>query len=263
MIKSIFRYPVKSARPETLTEAALDAAGLPGDRRWACADAADGTIASAKLPRRWGGLLHVGVSTAGEDTLVQLSGQSHVAGEPGTDAALSQYLGRDVRLTRTVPEGARLHRLMPGDEGMVPEWMAGAAPGDELVTQIGGAKPGGRFVDFGAVHLVTTGALAALSGLAGAAVPAIRFRPNLVLDLPGDPEPGTELRVGEALLRVVYPTPRCAIPGASHPGAPADPGLLGLLARHYRRELAGLGRAACFGVYAEVAEPGRISTTID
>jgi hypothetical protein len=55
------------------------------------------------------------------------------------------------------------------------------------------------------------------------------------------------------------PTPRCVIPGLDHgPGVPADLGLLRTLARDYRTEVAGLGRAACFGVYAEVVEPGEL-----
>ncbi len=67
-----------------------------------------------------------------------------------------------------------------------------------------GAAPGGRFADFGAVHLVTTGALARLAQQAGrASVDASQFRPNLVLDAPQDPEPGQELRIGDVILRVV------------------------------------------------------------
>jgi uncharacterized protein YcbX len=155
-----------------------------------------------------------------------------------------------------VPESARLHRLLPDEAGMVPEWMTGAAAGDEMVTAIAGV--GGRFVDFGAVHLVTTGALAALAHQVGRPdVPATRFRPNLVLDAPADPPPGTEFAVGDSVLRVVLPTPRCVVPGLGDDAA-VDRALLSALARHYRQELPGLGHAACFGVYAEVVQPGRV-----
>ncbi len=133
----------------------------------------------------------------------------------------------------------------------MPDWLDGSA-GDELVTEIAGARPGGRFVDFGAVHMVTTGALDRLSRRHGSDVTALPFRPNLVLDAPEDPEPGTELRLGDAVLRVVIATPRCIVPGLGF----GD--LLTTLARHYRRELPGLGRAACFGTYAEVLRPGRL-----
>jgi len=45
--------------------------------------------------------------------------------------------------------------------------MTGAVPGQEMVTEVSGARPGGRFVDFGPVHLVTTGALTELAGQLG------------------------------------------------------------------------------------------------
>ncbi|GAB7051721.1 hypothetical protein [Catenuloplanes indicus] len=38
----------------------------------------------------------------------------------------------------------------------------------------------------------------------------------------------------------------------AQPGHDADRALLATLARHYRRDLPGLGRGACFGSYAEV-----------
>jgi len=49
-----------------------------------------------------------------------------------------------------------LHRQLPDDEGLVPEWMSDATAGQEMITEVSGARPGGRFVDFGSVHLVTT-----------------------------------------------------------------------------------------------------------
>jgi uncharacterized protein len=250
----MLRYPVKSARPEVLRTAVAGADGLPGDREWACLDGVDGTVGSAKHPGRWGALLEVGAACDGDGVTVTVGGSAYRAGTPEADSALGARLGRAVRLSREVPAGARLHRLLPDVDGMVPTWMDGA-PGSETVTPIAS----GRFADFGAVHLVTTGALAALSARVGAAVPAIRFRPNLVLDAPADPEPGTELRIGGALLRVQFPTPRCVVPGLAQESHPADRAVLSALARHYRRDLPGLGRGACFGVYAEILEPGPLT----
>ncbi len=199
--------------------------------------------------------------TEAGDVTVSVAGAHAVAGSPEADVALSEHVGRTVRLTPVVPEQARLHRQLPDDEGLVPEWMSGATAGQELLTEVSGAVPGGPFVDFGALHLVTTGALARLARQAGrAAVDAARFRPNLVLDAPQDPEPGQELRIGDAVLRVVLPTPRCVVPGLT-PAAAAqvDRQLLSALARHHRTAVADLGQAACFGVYAEVLHPGRIA----
>ena len=64
-----------------------------------------------------------------------------------------------MRLSRELPPDARLHRTLPDEVGMVPEWMSGTEPGQETITTIAGTERVGRFVDFGAVHIVTTGAL--------------------------------------------------------------------------------------------------------
>jgi uncharacterized protein len=135
---------------------------------------------------------------------------------------------------------------------------AGAGAGDEEITTVSGAAPGGRFVDFGAVHLVTTSALAELES-DGAPVDVRRLRPNLVLALDREPAPGDRIRVGpEVALRVLVPTPRCALPGAVQPGLASAPGLLRAIGRR-RVEIPGLGRAACFGSYAQVLAPGTVT----
>lgn len=256
-IVAVFRYPLKSASGESLSDIAISDSGVDGDRLWACVDETDGTVVSRKHPRRWAGMCAVSASGAPE-TAIQIGDREFAAGSPEADTALSAHLDRPVRLTRTVPADARLHRLLPTEPGMVPDWLT-AGPDEELVTAIAGAR-NSRFVDFGAVHLVTTGALAMLAAQTGReSFAPTAFRPNLVLDAPADPEPGTELRIGDVLLRVQLPTPRCVVPALDAGGRPTDRELLTALARHHRAELPGLGRAACFGVYAQVLNPGQIS----
>jgi hypothetical protein len=77
-------------------------------------------------------------------------------GPAQADEALSGWLGERVQLSSEVPLQARLHRLWPKEPGMIPEWADRAGAGQEEITEIAGAVPGGRFVDFGAIHLVTT-----------------------------------------------------------------------------------------------------------
>ena len=253
------RYPLKSAGGQTLPEVDVEVGGLRWDRAWACLDETDGSVGSAKHPRRWAGLLEVSAAVHDdEDCTLEVAGRRVIAGTPEAESVLGIHLGRGVRLTRDVPERARLHRQLPDPDGLVPEWMPDASPGQELVTDVLGAQPGGRFVDLGAVHLVTTGALARLARRLGRSVvqPA-RFRPNLVLDLPQDPSPGQELRIRDVVLRTVLPTPRCVVPGLSH-GGTLDVALLRGLAREYRIAVLEHGAAACFGAYAEVVQPGRI-----
>lgn len=262
-VVALRRYPLKSARGEVLDAADVEPTGLRGDRTWACIDRLDGTVGSAKHPQRWGRLFDIGTSMRddGRETMLTLhvDGSSLRAGTATADAAISNHLGRPVRLSRELPPDARLHRRLPDDVGMVPEWMGGARPGQETITAIAGAGRVGRFVDFGAVHIVTTGALSLLGErMGGVGVAAARFRPNLVINAPRDPELGQELRLGDVVLRVILPTPRCVIPGLSQAELPADLSVLSALARHYRIPVAGLGRAACFGTYADVVQPGRV-----
>lgn len=260
-VVSLHRHPLKSARAEQLPAVSVDAAGVRGDRSWACLDEEDGTVGSAKHPQRWGRLLEVSaeVDQHSGEVVVQVQGRRAIAGSDQADLLVSQHLERPVRLTRAVPDRARLHRRLPEEQGLVPEWMTDVTPGQELVTEVSGARPGGRFVDFGPVHLLTTGALAELARQLGRTrVDPTRFRPNLVLDASSDPVPGQELRIGDVVLRVALPTPRCIVPGLQDAGAAVDRQLLTALARHHRTVVGDLGRAACFGMYAEVLHPGQL-----
>jgi hypothetical protein len=58
VVESIWRYPLKSAQGETVTRAFFGLDGPAGDRSWACISA-DGTVVSAKHPRKWGRMLYV------------------------------------------------------------------------------------------------------------------------------------------------------------------------------------------------------------
>jgi uncharacterized protein len=262
MVEAIWRYPLKSAQGESVRRAFFGPDGPDGDRSWACISA-DGMVVSAKSPHRWGKLLQViaTLPVGGQGGVVQLQvpgAEPLTAGTAQADEVLSGWLGERVRLTSEVPPGARLHRLWPKEPGMMPEWADAALAGADQVTEISGARPGGRFVDFGAVHIVTTSELARLQR-EEATADVRRFRPNLVLALDREPAPGDAIRVGaEVTLQVLVPTPRCAIPGAAQPGLDASPDLLRALSRH-RTEIPGLGRAACFGTYARVLSPGTIT----
>ncbi len=89
---------------------------------------------------------------------------------------------------------------------------------------------------------------------------ASRLRPNLVVGLDRDPEAGQTIYIGgEVRLRATLPTPRCIVPALAQGDLPAHPSLLAVLAKRHRRQVAGLGRAACFGWYADVLRPGLIT----
>jgi uncharacterized protein YcbX len=251
---------VKSAAGETVRRLSVNVRGVLGDRRWAAMDA-DGMVVSAKHPARGGRLLQVSAGhedATGEVTVRVPGGRDLRASDPEAGTVLSEWLGHPVTLTDEVPDSLRLHRLWPREPGMLPDWAADARPDQDTITDVAGARAG-RFVDYGAVHLITTGALRALEGQRSGPVPPLRFRPNLILDLPADPDLGQVLHIGEVTLRIDLPTPRCIMPSLSQPGGvDVDTELLGVLARHHRHPVAGLGRAAVFGRYASVETVGEI-----
>jgi len=262
-VLGIRRYPLKSAAAEHPAEAVIGKHGLDGDRTWVCLDA-DGTIGSAKQPRLWGTLLDIKVAyepaqgdSDGHVTVTVPGSEPVPAGGPEADEAVSSWLGCPVRLTRTAPQQLKRHHWWPDEPGMIPEW-ADAEPGGDAVVAVR-TNSDGRFFDFGAIHLVTTGALERLSAEHASEVDPIRFRPNLILDLPADPEPGQRITIGpDVSLEVSVPTPRCVIPSLAHGEAPADKALLKTLAQHHRVDVPGFGRATCFGFYADIVTTGSV-----
>jgi len=110
-------------------------------------------------------------------------------------------------------------------------------------------------LDAGPLHLLTTASLAWLrSILPDAHIDDRRFRPNMLIDLPGSTQKerlwlGKTLCVGEVILRVRDLTERCVMVNLKQADLPDD-----------SRMLRGLGHDAIpqFGVYAEVLVPGTI-----
>jgi uncharacterized protein YcbX len=252
---SLFRYPLKSARGESLAHVTADEGGLRGDREWACLDC-EGNVVSAKHPRHWGRLLQVRASYTPDTVMLAIPGHPSPLDIHEAELPLSTWLGRPVTLTRTAPPSRTMRRLWPEEPALLPSWAPDAVPGTEEAA----AVQGQHFFDFGPLHLLTTGALSQLAQRVGHPVEPERFRPNLVLDLPEDPEPGTQLHLGDTVtIEVVYPTPRCLVPAQDPDGGEPDLVLLRTLAQRYRHDVAGLGQAACFGVYARVLVPGELS----
>lgn len=258
-VVAAWRYPVKSAAAEDVERLTVTSDGVVGDRVWAAIASDDATVVSAKHPRKGGRLLEVMTSYADDTGVVTVTVPGHRAiraGDKQLDALLSEWLGRTVALTDVVPEGLRLHRLWPSEIGMLPEWVSDAQAGDAVLTEVAGAARG-RFVDYAPVHLVTTGELARLESELGHPANPVRFRPNLLLDLPIEPQPGQLLRIGDVELTIDQPASRCVIPSLAQAGVPeADGEILKALARHHRVAVGDRGKAAVFGMYANVLRAG-------
>jgi MOSC domain-containing protein len=244
------RYPVKSLLGEERACLGLRGSGVEGDRRYALIDRETGLVASAKYPRRWRALLRLrSWYDHGRLAVTLPDGTTHHEGAPSLDEALSRAAGRAVRLTRERPQGAQLERESP-----LVEADAGTVVRSTLTNQ-------DSFVDFGALHLVTTATLDALGG----ADPR-RFRPNVVLRM-REPVPFVEngwtahtLSTEDGTtLRVQVPTPRCQVPTLAHgPDLPPDVEVLRAAARQNRVPVLQLGPLTCVGAYAAVADLGRL-----
>src|SRR3954453_5903759 len=230
-VRSLHRYPVKSMLGEALDEVELGPAGVPGDRSYAVLDAEDGTVASAKHPRKWAALLgmraaYLDEPRAGEPlppvTITFPDGGTRRSDDTDVDAALSAALGRRVRLTSRVPEKPVFEEQWPDIDGLAPtefiESTTTSHTDGEPVSTIGLAAmaPPGAFVDLAVLHVLTTATLAALSAAApGSAFDPRRYRPNVLLDVPDpfaeDEWVGAGLDLGEAGIDVAMPTMRCVM----------------------------------------------------
>jgi uncharacterized protein YcbX len=218
-VGALFRYPVKSLVGEELAEVHVDRRGIRGDRLWAVRDP-DGKLGSGKSSsrfRRMDGLLALSATYDGDLPVLSFpDGRSVRADDPAMHEALSAHVGRPVRLE---PEEQVSH------------------------------------FDDGPLHLVSTGAVAAVSAAHGHPVDVRRLRPSVVVDSAAleDEWTGRVLAVGGAVVRVLAPMPRCVMLDLAQPAAPvglrSDRGLL--------RTVTAV-RGGDLGVVADVVEPGPV-----
>ncbi|MEV7773195.1 MOSC N-terminal beta barrel domain-containing protein [Kitasatospora sp. NPDC086791] len=256
-VERLRRYPVKSLLGEEPADAVVTGRGLAGDRERALLDLATGRIASAKHPRLWAGLLgYAAAATA--DGGVRITGPD---GRGAGEAELSEALGRAVALVAVRPPGAAVERAVP--EEVLAHGIA--AEVGFTVNELGRAAPDGGFFDFAPLHLITTATLRATG--AEAEAEAERYRPNLVIRTEGEgfvenAWVGRELAIGPTLrLRVLAPTPRCAVPTLRHGPLPRRPEALRVPAERNRVvPLEGMPALPCAGVYAQVLVAGRVRT---
>jgi uncharacterized protein len=277
-VTAIYRYPVKSMLGESLRRCRVDQHGVLGDRAHAVIDVETGAVASAKVPRRWAGLLDFSArypeSPDGPVEITFPDGSTHRSDDPDIDAALSAALGREVRLSATAPEGATFEEQWPEIDGLAPQQFIDSttarrddASGEAISRLDLAAFAPGSFFDLSALHVLTESTLAQLRSLAPTATFDVRrYRPNLVLDGdgPGFVEnswPGRTLAFGGdgARLAVSMPTMRCVMTTLAQADLPVDADTLRTVARHNRVDIPELGTWACAGAYADVAATGEVA----
>lgn len=244
-VRAVWRYPVKSMQGERLASGVFTPAGVSGDRRFAVVDAGTGKVASAKNPKKWGGLLACTArfDEAGRLHLTLPDGGQVCGADPELNAVLSDRLGRPVEF-REVHAAGRIEVTWPEVPGLP---LAGTHTEETL--------PLGSFCDLAPVHLLTTATLERLTQThpTGRFEPG-RFRPNLLVEssatgFPEDEWVGRVVGVGTVRLRLTARASRCVMTTLAQPGLSADAGVL-------RAVVA--ANTAHAGVYAEVIEPGEV-----
>jgi uncharacterized protein YcbX len=281
-ITAIHRYPVKSMLGESLQEAVIGPRGIAGDRAYAVLDVETGIVASAKVPRRWAGLLGFTASYIAEPApdgppspvaITFPDGQVCRSDDPSVDERLSTALGRQVRLVTEAPADSGFEELWPDIDGLAPQAVIDATTtrheeSGEVISRLGLSMFGapGTFFDLSALHLITTSTLDRLQVLApDSAFDVRRYRPNLVLSGPDEGFvengwPGSTAVVGSARIGFSFPTMRCVMTTLAQQDLPDDRATLRTVAKHNRIDIPQLGgRWACAGVYADVVAPGRVA----
>ncbi len=241
VVAQLWRYPVKSMQGERLPVAEVQADGLDGDRRWGVRDERTGRVLTGRREPR---LLEATASLGeGAEPAIRLPDGTGLVG-PGdaTDSALSDWLGRPVRLVEAAAHGDRA------------EYFADAT--DDASEAIEWTMPPERFVDAMPLLLLTTASLRAGAALHPAGEWDVRrFRPNVVLEASGDGWPeddwcGRVVRIGEVDLAPHQPCIRCTMVTRPQPGLNRDLDVYRTLARHHGGTL---------GVWTTVLNAGTIA----
>ena len=241
-VGEIWRYPVKSMLGEKLTEAVLDENGLFGDRCWGVRDEATGKILTGRRDPQML-LAAASLNDDGEPDIVLPSGHVCHGTGPETDAALSDWMQRPVRLVGAEGEPAGAAEAFTDatdDTSAVVEW----------------DMPVGRFVDAMPLLLVTTASLRAGSSLYPEGEWDVRrFRPNLLIEVDGDgwledTWCGSTVHVGPVEVLPRQGCSRCTMVTRPQSELVRDVDIFKTIARHHD---------ATFGVWAQVQSGGTVT----
>lgn len=226
-VVGLWRYPVKSLLGEALDASEVAVTGFPGDRAFGIVDVATGKVLTARREPR---LLFAAASWHDGEVDIRTSEGEHL----DSDAALSVWIGRPVRLVRAGSEGGVYES--PADFENETDWVSWQGPGrawhDSSRTR---------------VSLVSTGTL-------GSWAPE-RFRSNVLLDgADEDALVGKQVRLGTAVLDVEKRIGRCVMVTRAQPGVEADRDVLRTIHREREGNLA---------IGALVAEEGHVAVGDD
>jgi uncharacterized protein YcbX len=277
-VKALWRFPVKSMLGERLEVGRLMERGLVGDRAYALVDTETGKVMSGKTPRLGPNMLQcraafIETPSAGDEQppvrITFPDGGSVMSDAPDVGATLSEFFGRPVELVRAAPEDFTIDQYHPDIEDLDPEGhrdtVTESKLGSAFFAEAGlpSAVPVGAFFDLFPVSVLTTSTLDRLNELRPESrFDERRFRMNIIVSTrdPGFVENdwvSRQLQIGDAVVGVAIPDPRCVMTTLAQDELPKDTEVLRTLARQNRLEVAG-GLYPCAGVYATVASQGTI-----
>ncbi len=271
-VSEIWRYPVKSMVGERIPQARVGALGIAGDRGWAVRDEVRGGIRGAK---KIAGLMRCAARYLEDPTADRIptpeitlpNGDVLSADAPDAATRLSAALGTTVTLWPRRPADDLDHyrRGAPDHEDMETEMRSifGRAPDEPLPDftvfppeLFEFESPLGTYFDAFPLLIVTTASLRRLQALAPSSrIDVRRFRPNFVVDTESDDEflertwGGRRLRVGDVVLALTVPCPRCVMITLPTADLPKDPTVLRTVVRDADQNL---------GIYATVETPGLV-----
>ena len=225
-VVELWRYPVKSLQGERVDAVAVTADGLHGDRRYGIVDEATGLVLTARREPR---LLFAFARADGDDVEITLPDGSVTR----DDTALSEWLGRPVRLRRCEAGSAGRYEAQLDYEH------------EDTAAWVSWEGPTGPFHDSSRSRLSVVS-----QGTIGTWEPR-RFRANVLLSGDGeDAFVGTTIRVGDVGLEVTKQIDRCQMVTRAQPGG-IDRDVDVLRAIHK-------GRAGNLAVGALVVQPGTL-----
>jgi uncharacterized protein YcbX len=217
-LAEIWRYPVSTLGGERLAVADLVSTGIAGDRLYGLYDEATDEPSAPHRQKRWRQAPEALAQLDGQDVAVSLDRRNWHKDEDAA-AMLSEHLGFRVSLRSYAAQNARkLYKPAP-------------------------------------IHLVTTASLRALAKIIPDSILDVRrFRPSLVVDIPGTDDfieqtwLGHRIRVGQTMLHVTAPCVRCPFASLGQgPEVSFDKNVHGAITQKADSH---------FGIYCDVVTPG-------
>ena len=273
-LTAINRYPVKSMDGDSLTTTTLTQWGIPGDRVWAVKDESRNSMMVGKrspelMAMKARFITEPDADHASPDVIITLPDDVEVRStDTDINNHLSRSIGTEVSLWPLLPKTQLEHyRRTPMPDDDSPEEnlrQLFARTSDEPLPDLQGfpkelfefESPPGTYFDAFPLLLMTTGSIDTMQERSKASNYDLRrFRPNLLIELPGEfPENkwvGRQAKLGSAVIKFEMVCPRCVMTTHGFRGLPKDPTVMRELVEHNGGNL---------GAYCSITKPGTINS---